>query len=207
MITQRQRESATPAAGRVARLRGLSRARKIIYSCVAVTVLAAVSVLVSLAGPAGSQAHHQPPQARSFSLAEVGHPGATVSLASYAGRPVIVNFFASWCSPCQRETPLLARFYESQHGRVIVLGVDSNDEAAAALRFLRKAGVRYAVGFDPFPASTTTSYGVYALPQTFFLNARHRIVLHVLGPVTMKDLIHGVALMDSGHPLANQDRG
>jgi cytochrome c biogenesis protein CcmG, thiol:disulfide interchange protein DsbE len=123
-----------------------------------------------------------------------------VSLASYAGRPVVVNFFASWCEPCQRETPLLARYYASQHGRVVVLGIDANDETAAALQFVRKAGVRYPVGFDPFPASVTTSYGVYALPQTFFLNAQHRIVAKVLGPVTQRLLTRDVARMTAAGP-------
>jgi len=91
---------------------------------------------------------------------------------------------------------MLARFYVSMHGRVRVIGVDSNDEAASALRFVRKTGVSYPVGSDPYPATTTTSYGVYALPQTFFLNARHQIVLHILGALTTKDLTKGVSLMD-----------
>ena len=65
-----------------------------------------------------------------------------------------------------------------------------------ALRFLAKTGVRYPVGFDPFPRGDHLSYGVFALPQTFFLNAQHRIVSHILGPLTMKDLTRGVALMD-----------
>jgi cytochrome c biogenesis protein CcmG, thiol:disulfide interchange protein DsbE len=119
-----------------------------------------------------------------------------VALADYAGRPLVVNFFASWCAPCRRETPLLARYYSAVHGRVTVLGIDANDASAAALRFMRKAGVRHPVGSDPYPARTTTSYGVYALPQTFFLNAAHRIVAHVVGPLTMQVLTRDVALMD-----------
>ena len=187
-----------PVAVRAARPAGLarlSRARKIGYSAAVAAIAAAVFIVTVAAGPA-TKAAPPPLLAKSFSLAELGHSGATVSLTAYAGRPVIVNFFASWCSPCQRETPMLARFYAARHGQVVVLGIDANDEASAALRFARKAGVAYPVGFDPFPASTTTSYGVYALPQTFFLNAQHRIVSKIVGPVTMKDLIKGVALMD-----------
>ena len=82
----------------------------------------------------------------------------------------------------------------------MVLGIDANDQTAAALRFVAKAGVGYPVGFDPFPSPATTSYGVYALPQTFFLNARHRIVAKVMGQLTLKDLASGTALM-------NKDRG
>jgi thiol-disulfide isomerase/thioredoxin len=175
-------------------LRGLSKARKLSYLAAAVVV--AVALVVTLAGGQAKKTG-PPPLAKNFSLAQLGHPGSRVTLASYAGRSVIINFFASWCSPCRRETPMLAKWYLSMHGRVRVLGIDSNDETTPALRFMQTAGVHYPVAFDPFPATTTTSYGVLALPQTFFLNARHRIVLHVVGQLTTKDLTRGVALMNS----------
>ena len=194
MITQQQGESAAARTGWLSRLRPQSVTRKRVYVATVLVAGAAAAVIVSLAS--GQAKTAPPPLARSFSLTQLGHPGSEVSLAAYAGHPVIVNFFASWCGPCQRETPMLARFYSSMRGRVVVLGIDSNDQRAAALRFLAKTGVRYPVGFDPYPSSTTTSYGVYALPQTFFLNAQHRIVSHILGPLTMKDLTRGVALMD-----------
>jgi thiol-disulfide isomerase/thioredoxin len=161
----------------------------------AVVLLAGI-VIVALASGSASPARRPLPAAKSFTLAALGHPGRRISLAAYAGRPVIINFFASWCPPCRRETPLLARFYADSHGRTAIIGVDSNDQAGAAERFVHAAHVTYPVGVDPFPAATTTSYGVLALPQTFFLNARHRIVKRIFGGVTMKDLTEGVALMD-----------
>jgi thiol-disulfide isomerase/thioredoxin len=177
-------------------LSGLSRARKISYLATAIVVAVALALVVTLAGGQARKAG-PPPLAKSFSLAVLGRPGSRVALASYAGHPVIINFFASWCPPCRRETPMLAKWYLSMDGRVRLLGIDSYDETAPAMRFVLKAGVRYPVAFDPYPATTTTSYGVLALPQTFFLNARHRIVLHVLGPLTTKDLTRGVSLMNS----------
>lgn len=194
MITTQDSEPVTPAT-RGSWLRRLSTARKISYLAAVVALAVAVALVFTLAGGQAKKTG-PPPLAKSFSLAQLGRPGSRVTLASYAGKPVIINFFASWCGPCQRETPLLAKFYLSKHGRVRVLGIDSNDETAAALRFVTKTGVRYPVGFDPFPAKTTISYGVLALPQTFFLNARHQIVLHILGSLTMKDLTRGVSLMD-----------
>jgi len=186
------------------RLRAMSRLRKVSYGCAAMVAVVALLLVLANAGGPGRPAG-RPPLANGFSLAELGNPGGTVSLASYAGRPVVVNFYASWCAPCQRETPLLARYYASKHGRVVVLGVDANDEAAAALRFVHNAGVSYPVGFDPFPARVTTSYGVDALPQTFFLNAQHRIVARVLGAVTQQVLTKDVARMTAAQ--GNQDRG
>ena len=127
-----------------------------------------------------------------FSLPALGG-GEPVSLAAYRGTPVIVNFFASWCGPCKKETPLLAGFYRSEHGKVAIVGLDENDVRASAISFTRSYGVGYPVGFDP-AAIAASAYGVSALPQTFFLDARHRIVDRVFGAVTLADLNRGIAL-------------
>lgn len=102
---------------------------------------------------------------------------------------------------------MLARFYRASKGRVDVVGVDANDSAGPALQFLRAAGVRYPVAFDPFPSSTTTSYGVLGLPQTFFLNAQHRIVKHIIGQMSEQELAAGVALMDAQAAHSTKNRG
>ena len=144
----------------------------------------------STASPSHSASDQQAP---GFSLAALGRPSGQVSLAAFAGRPVIVNFFASWCVPCRTETPLLARYYRTAHSAVV--GIDSNDSQTAAVTFARAAGVSYPLAYDPV-ARTADAFGVEDIPQTFFLNAQHRIVDRVFGAVTAADLAKGVALMD-----------
>jgi thiol-disulfide isomerase/thioredoxin len=186
-----------PAAGQaVGRRRGISRQGKIVLAAAAAALLAIVAITVATMGSKAAPAR-TPPLAKAFTLSLLGRPGQHVSLAAYAGRPLIINFFASWCAPCKRETPLLARFYASHGGRTLIIGIDANDEAGPAETFVHAAGVGYPVGTDPFPAPVTNSYGVYGLPQTFFLNAQHRVVKHVIGDVTLTELNQGAALMDA----------
>jgi cytochrome c biogenesis protein CcmG/thiol:disulfide interchange protein DsbE len=135
-------------------------------------------------------------KAPAFDLADLDNSASHVSLASYAGRPVIVNFFASWCVPCRQETPLMAKFYKSEHGQVTVIGVDANDNRASAVKFTQDYGVSYPVASDP-AATTAGAYGVSALPQTFFLNAQHQVVDRIYGAATQASLARGVKLMGS----------
>jgi cytochrome c biogenesis protein CcmG, thiol:disulfide interchange protein DsbE len=177
------------------RLRRMNRQSKIVLAgAAAALVLIAAMTAVTLGSKPAPQAQ---PAAKAFTVSMLGHSGQNVSLAQYAGRPLIINFFASWCTPCKRETPLLAKFYAAHHGRDLIIGIDANDSSGPAQKFVQAAGVTYPVGVDPFPAPVTTSYGVYGLPQTFFLNAKHHIVKHVIGTVTVTDLNQGIALMDA----------
>lgn len=164
-------------------------ARSKVMLTIAVVAFAGLAgLLLVLTTQPGAVKARPPAAARNFSLPVLGHPSQKISLAGMAGKPVIINFFASWCPPCKRETPLLARFYRSRGGKVLVLGVDSNDEAANAMAFVKADGVGYPVVSDPYPSPVTVSYGVLELPQTFFLNAQHKIVRHIVGGVTQAEL-------------------
>jgi cytochrome c biogenesis protein CcmG/thiol:disulfide interchange protein DsbE len=174
---------------------GLSRGRKLALTWSASVLAVVVALLAVGATSGGSPKHAPPPRAQAFTLPELGHPGQHISLAQYAGHPLILNFFASWCEPCQRETPLIARFYRSHRRSVIIIGVDVNDSNSAGLAFARKMGVAYPVASDPAPMTMALNYGVAALPQTFFLNAQHRVVKRLIQAVTLADLRGGVAVM------------
>ena len=122
--------------------------------------------------------------------------GDALDLERLCGKVVLLDFWASWCEPCQKETPLLASWYKQQHGHVVLLGLDENDTTANALKFAHAKGVSYPIGFDP-QVTVALAYNVDGLPQTFFLNAQHRIVDHVLGAVTSAQLAKGLRLMNS----------
>jgi len=166
----------------------------LIAVCVAASLVAIALVASDSRAPAGPAAD---PAAPAFSLPVLNQSGQKVSLSDYAGRPLIVNFFASWCEPCQKETPLLATFYRTEHGKMAIVGLDENDVLGSATSFTHKEGVSYPVGFDP-GVIAASAYGVAGLPQTFFLDARHRIVDRVFGAVTLADINRGIALATGG---------
>jgi thiol-disulfide isomerase/thioredoxin len=159
-----------------------------------VAVFAAAIIAVSVA-TSSSAAPPPAPVAPGFTVAALGAPG-NVSLSQYRGKPVIVNFWASWCDICESETPLLASWYMQEHGKIALVGLDENDTSSKALAFARAKGVTYTLGFDPL-MNVAGAYDIDALPQTYFLNAQHRIVEHVLGAMTKADLAEGVSLMDA----------
>lgn len=185
--------SASKAAARaVARL---AMRYKIATGIVAAFIAAVIAVSVAAGSGSSASATHPDPAAPSFSLTSLANPAQTITLNQYKDKPVIVNFWASWCEPCQQETPLLAKWYKEQHGTVNLVGLDENDSTAAAVKFARAKGVTYPIGTDPALAAAN-AYGVTGLPQTFFLNAQHRIVDRVYGAVTTADLAKGVRLMN-----------
>jgi cytochrome c biogenesis protein CcmG/thiol:disulfide interchange protein DsbE len=172
---------------------------KIVSGLIALCVagsLVGIALASSASGASGASGQPAPPAdvaAPTFSLPVLGHSGQRVSLGQYSGRPLIVNFFASWCAPCKTETPLLAKFYRAGKGKVALVGLDENDVLGNAMSFTRADGVSYPVGWDP-QFGIASAYGVNALPQTFFLDARHRIVDRIFGAVTLADLQKGIAL-------------
>jgi cytochrome c biogenesis protein CcmG, thiol:disulfide interchange protein DsbE len=190
--------SAISLPGAARRTAGLARRHKVITGVVALFIAAVIGVSLATSGtPARlSTSRASYPAAAGFTLPALGQTGKQVSLSQYQGKPVIVNFWASWCPPCQQETPLLASWYKQQHGHVVLLGLDENDTAANALKFTRVKEVSYPIGFDP-KVKVALAYNVDGLPQTFFLNAQHRIVDHVIGAVTKAELAKGLSLMNS----------
>lgn len=108
--------------------------------------------------------------AAAWTLPDLRHPGAELSLARYRGRPLVLNFWASWCPPCRKEMPALAAVARHLSGRVDFVGVDTNDQRSAALAFAAHTGVAYPLAYDAH-GNVAGTYGVYGLPTTFFISS------------------------------------
>ena len=135
--------------------------------------------------------------APAFSLPRLGG-GAPVSLDETRGMPTVVNFFASWCRDCQAELTAFARFSSATAGRVAVIGVDSNEsDTTAAQTLLAKAGATYPVAEDR-QATVATSYLLSALPVTYFLDTRGRVVHVAFGSQTLASLNHWADVLAPG---------
>jgi cytochrome c biogenesis protein CcmG, thiol:disulfide interchange protein DsbE len=125
-----------------------------------------------------------------FTLNRIDRPGK-LQLASLRGKVVVLNFWASWCYPCKQEAPALAAAAKRWSGRVVVLGVDVNDFTGDARRFARKYGLDYPLVHDNHNV-TSPSYGLTGLPETFFIDRRGKVVVHVPGQVKETELQDGV---------------
>jgi cytochrome c biogenesis protein CcmG, thiol:disulfide interchange protein DsbE len=116
--------------------------------------------------------------------------GNRVSLAALRGHYVVVNFFASWCIPCQQEAPDLSRFhFEQTHAAngADMVSVVFHDTSSTAGSFLRKNGDLWPAIADP-GGTIAQHYGVTAPPTTFVINPAGRVSAVLVGPATQKNL-------------------
>ncbi|MGE4427018.1 MAG: TlpA family protein disulfide reductase [Solirubrobacteraceae bacterium] len=111
--------------------------------------------------------------------------GASRSLADYRGQIVVLNFWASWCRPCESEAPLLGRAHRElrRTGAGTVLGVTYNDSPKDSREFVSKYRLSYPSLLDP-GTDFAQQYGVRALPETFFIDREGRIRAIARGELT-----------------------
>jgi cytochrome c biogenesis protein CcmG/thiol:disulfide interchange protein DsbE len=129
-----------------------------------------------------------PPGTPAKALRLPGLDGPEVDLAALRGRPVVVNFWATWCEPCVREFPLLrAAAAAHKADRLAVVGVLTGDRPGAARDFVRAQRATWPVALDP-EAATATAWGAVGLPHTWFVRPDGTLASHQLGELTPASL-------------------
>lgn len=126
-------------------------------------ILDELQAVGGLASPSSSAGGPAPP----FTLYTLD--GKRVSLSDYRGRPVLINFWATYCAPCRREMPLIEQT-AAQHPRLVVLLVDERDSHQAATQFIADLHIRSRVLFDG-DGKAGDAYGISGLPTTVFVYA------------------------------------
>jgi cytochrome c biogenesis protein CcmG/thiol:disulfide interchange protein DsbE len=131
-----------------------------------------------------------------FSLNDLD--GNRVRLADLRGRPVIVNFWASWCGPCVEEFPLL-RAVANEHtdDGLVILGIVYQDRSEAARAFMERNGGTWPALMDP-DERAARAYTIFAPPETYFIGRDGTIVARHIGQFTADSLKDKVAAIMDG---------
>ncbi len=128
----------------------------------------------------------------------IGHPapdftlttlaGETFTLSALRGRPVVVNFWATWCPPCRAEMPELQATSQRLSGQVAIVGVDQMEPASLVRDFASSLGLSFAIPLDANGAISRL-YRVRSLPTTFFIDRAGVIRQIQVGPLTEATLV------------------
>ena len=171
-----------------------------LIALVVIVVIGTVTVVVATDSDdqsSGSGAHTVPAanSARVGALAPdfaiPGIDGGTVRLSDFRGKPVVLNFWASWCNPCRKEFPLFRSTLASNGGTYQMVGVDTGDLHGDAQRFAEQQHASWPIAFDT--GSVARGYGVDPLPQTFFITSDGIIVSHVIRGLNKAELTRELA--------------
>ena len=169
--------------------------RILIIGALAITPLIAI-----LASGFGNNPHAVPSVlggrvAPEFALMDLH--GKQVRLADYVGKPVVINFWSTWCKPCKVEHNVLQRGAQAYGDQVQFLGVIYHDDANKAESYLSRRLNHYPQLVDP-KSLVALDYGVAGVPETFFVNAQGNVSYKATGPVSPRLLAMQVEKMLQG---------
>ncbi|HEY5387694.1 MAG TPA: TlpA disulfide reductase family protein [Thermoleophilia bacterium] len=105
------------------------------------------------------------------------------NVADYAGKPLVVNYFGSWCGPCNAEAPELSTFSKSHSGKSAFVGIAVNDQQSDVVDFMTKYGLSYPVVLDD--NSLSARDGITGVPTTIFYNASGKEVDRIVGAASL----------------------
>lgn len=132
----------------------------------------------------GTQSNAQ--SAPDFSLDKLS--GGKISLADYKGKkPVVLDFWATWCPNCQRDIPHLNSFYQTYKDKVEVIGIDLQEDPVAAQQFVTSRGVSYPIALDP-NSEASQAYGVRYTNMHVLIDKNGNLVRVIAGDIQESDI-------------------
>ena len=144
----------------------------------------------------------EPPKVEAPDFTVVDADGTEVKLSDYVGKPIVLNFWASWCSPCKSEMPEFNAAWEELDGEVQFLMVNMTDGARetveSAREYVEGEGFTFPVLFDT-KSEAAIAYSAYSLPTTYFIDAEGYLVARAVGAIDGETLQKGLDLI---HPQA-----
>lgn len=165
-----------------------------------VPLLLAVVLVIVVAGGAGllNPALRVGDRAPDFALADLD--GEPIRLADYAGRPVLVNFWASWCLPaCAEEFPVLAEALDANRDiGLAVIGIVYRDRSEAARAFGEQFGATWPLAMDP-GERVARAYGVFGPPESWLIGPDGIVVSRHIGPFTAEELAEELVHLATNH--------
>ena len=124
--------------------------------------------------------------------------GNEVQLSDYTGKPIVLNFWASWCGPCQMEMPDFHEKYlelgQDVHFLMVNMTDGSRETVDSASAFIDKNAYAFPVFYDTAVDAAMT-YGVYSLPTTYFINAKGHAIAQATGSINAETLQRGIDLI------------
>lgn len=124
--------------------------------------------------------------------------GEEVKLSDYVGKPIVLNFWASWCSPCKSEMPEFNEAWEELDGEVQFLMVNMTDGSRetvdTAKEYVEGQGFSFPVFFDT-GSEAAMAYSAYSLPTTYFIDAEGYVVARAVGAIDRDTLQKGLDLI------------
>ena len=124
--------------------------------------------------------------------------GNEVKLSDYFGKPIVLNFWASWCGPCKMEMPYFEEVYQQIGDRVQFLMINSTDGSSetveTASTFIAEQGYTFPVFYDTdFEASI--NYQAFSLPTTYFISAEGELIAKATGSIDKDTLLYGISMI------------
>ena len=187
----------------------MSKKIKVIISVVIFAALFALAVFAYQAltskytpqsqteNPLGPTAQPKKIEAPDFAVTDLD--GNTVHLSDFKGKPIVLNFWASWCGPCQSEMPHFNEVYRDKNGEVVFLMVNQTDGQRETIQkaqaFIDKEGYDFPIYFDT-KLEASYLYGASSIPSTLFIDKEGYVSKGYQGTISKKTLEDNIALIE-----------